>query len=142
MTLYEPIAIFARPLWQQAKTNLNIMSKPIFLLVKTCLQIVLIAVGKSLQAIDKLAHGIFFSTLILGFMIYVIKVKPFNYKRCNLWEALTLFAVFWISFLAMISRYADPTNIAWFISLISVWLVLIIFGILWQKKFYANLLVP
>jgi hypothetical protein len=59
-----------------------------------------------------------------------------------LWEALTLFAVFWISILATVSQYADPTNIAWFISLVSVWLVLVIFGIVWQKSKYTNYLVP
>jgi hypothetical protein len=73
MLVYEPIAVFARPLWQQAKTNLNIMSKPFFLLVKTCLQIFLIAVGKSLQAINETAHGVVFSFLILGFAIFVLK---------------------------------------------------------------------
>jgi len=36
LTVYEPIAVFSRPLWQQAKTGLNIMAKPFFLLVKTC----------------------------------------------------------------------------------------------------------
>lgn len=36
LAVYEPIAVFSRPLWQQAKTGLNILARPLFLLVKTC----------------------------------------------------------------------------------------------------------
>ena len=82
--LYEPVAAFSRPLWQQARTGLNIKIKPFFILFKTCVQILLIAIGKALQGISPIAHGVVFSILISSFTIMTFKLQPFNYNRCNL----------------------------------------------------------
>lgn len=109
---YEPIAVFSRPLWQQAKTGLNLMAKPFFLLFKTCVQILLIAIGKSLQGTSPIAHGVVFSLISIAFVIVTYKLRPFNYNRCNLWELASLCAVAYMSILATISYGADPQNIA------------------------------
>ena len=139
---FEPIAVFSRPLWQQAKTGLNIMSKPFFLLFKTCIQVVLIAVGKSLQGTSPVAHGVVFSILMLLFTGVTYKMRPFNYNRCNLWEVTSLLGVFYMSFLSTISLAGDSTNVAWFICLIIGWGAMGGVTFLIQRKFMLNMLVP
>ncbi|CAG9335624.1 unnamed protein product [Blepharisma stoltei] len=142
LSCYQPVAVFSRPLWQQAKTGVNLMVKPFFLLFKTCVQILLIAVGKSLQGSQPIAHGILFSILILLFSIVTYKIRPFNYGRCNLWELSSLIGVFYIAVLATISNAADSNNIAWFIVLFIGWGVIGIVTLIVQKKYYPNFLVP
>jgi ABC-type branched-subunit amino acid transport system substrate-binding protein len=142
IAIYEPVAVFSRPLWQQAKSGLNIKIKPFFLLLKTCVQILLIAVGKSLQGISPVAHGVVYSILILVFTITTYKIRPFNYNRCNLWEFSSLLAVTYMSILATISLSADSSSLGWFITLMIGWGI-IGGGTVWfQKKFMPNFLVP
>ena len=138
---YEPIAVFSRPLWQQAKTGLNIKIKPFFLLFKTCIQILLIAVGKSLQGISPVSHGIVFSIIFITFTVLTYKIRPFNYRRCNLWETTSLIAVSYLSVLATLSYAGDPTNIGWFITLILGWAIMVGVAFYIQRKFMPNLLV-
>jgi hypothetical protein len=138
---FEPIAVFSRPLWQVAKTGLNLMAKPYFLLFKTCVQILLIAVGKSLQGTSPVAHGVVFSVLMLAFTIITFKIKPFNYHRCNLWEVSSLIAVFYMSFLATLSHAANPEHLAWFIVLMIGWGVTAVGTFLIQRFKCPNLLI-
>ncbi|OMJ93956.1 hypothetical protein SteCoe_3016 [Stentor coeruleus] len=139
--VYEPVAVFIRPLWQQASTGLNLKIRPFFLLFKTCMQILLIAFGKSLQGISPLAHGVVFTVLFITFVAVTIKVKPFNYNRCNLWEISSLIAITYMSILATISYNASPESIAWFIALIVGWLIIIAITMFIQRKYMPDLLV-
>lgn len=100
---YLPIAVFSRPLWQQAKTGLNIMAKPMFLLMKTCVQVLLTVVGKSLQGAMPTAHGLVFAILMAGFIYGTWKLKPFNYGKFNVWEITSLGAILYIALLAVVS---------------------------------------
>jgi hypothetical protein len=138
---YEPVAVFSRPLWQQAKTGLNIKIKPVFLLFKTCIQILLIAVGKSLQGISPLSHGIVFSIIFISFTVITYKIRPFNYKRCNLWEIISLMAVSYLSVLATLSYIGNQTHVAWFICLMVGWSIMGLTGLYIQKKHMPNLLI-
>ena len=140
--LYEPVAVFSRPLWQQAKTGLNIKIKPFFLLFKTCMQILLIAVGKSLQSITPLGHGVVFSILISAFTLVTYRLKPFNYNRCNLWEFSSLLAVSYMSILATLSNIGEATNIGWFVALMAGWILIGVGSVLFQRKYMPNMLVP
>lgn len=142
IVLYEPIAAFSRPLWQNSTTELNLKIQPFFLLLKTCVQILLIAIGKSLQSISPLAHGIVFTLLISVYALVIHKLKPFNYNRCNLWQLSSILAVAYISLLATISYAVDPENIGWFIALIVGWVLIIGISLFLQRKFMPNLLIP
>lgn len=139
--VYEPVAVFIRPLWQQASTGLNLKIRPFFLLFKTCMQILLIAFGKSLQGISPLAHGVIFTVLFITFVAVTIKVKPFNYNRCNLWEISSLIAVTYMSILATISYNVSPESIAWFIALIVGWLIIATITMFIQRKYMPDLLI-
>ena len=80
----KPIAAYSRPLWQQSRTGLNLKIQPFFLLLKTCMQILLVAIGKSLQSTSSIAHGVVYTILISIFTFFIYKLQPFNYNRCNL----------------------------------------------------------
>ncbi|OMJ76504.1 hypothetical protein SteCoe_24126 [Stentor coeruleus] len=140
--LYEPIAAYSRPLWQNSTTGLNLKMQPFFLLLKTCVQILLIAIGKSLQSISPLAHGIVFTLLISAYSIIIYKLKPFNYNRCNLWQFSSILAVVYISFLATLSYTGDPEYIGWFIALVVGWALIIGISLFIQRKYMPNLLIP
>lgn len=137
---YEPIAAYSRPLWQQSRTGLNLKIDPKFLLLKTCMQILLIAIGKSLQSISPVAHGVVFTILISSFAVAIYKLRPFNYNRCNLWEFTTILSVAYMSFLATLSYVKDPTHIGWFIALMLGWFIIIGGSLLIQRKYMPNLL--
>ncbi|CAG9326563.1 unnamed protein product [Blepharisma stoltei] len=140
MMCYEPLAAFSRPLWQQAKTGMNIMITPFFLLFKTCAQILLIAIGKSLQGTSVIAHGVVFSILFIAFTIVTYKMKPFNYGRCNLWEMTSLIAVCYISVLATLANAGDSKHIAWFVTLAAGWAIMVIVAVFIQKRHFPNYL--
>ena len=138
---YEPIAAYSRPLWQQSRTGLNLKIKPFFLLLKTCMQILLIAIGKSLQSTSPLGHGVVYTILITIFTISIYKIKPFNYHRCNLWEFSSILAVAYLSLLATLSYIGNSTNIGWFIGLMVGWSLIFGVSIIVQNKYMPNLLI-
>jgi ABC-type branched-subunit amino acid transport system substrate-binding protein len=137
---YEPIAAYSRPLWQESRTGLNLKIKPFFLLLKTCYQILLIAIGKSLQSSSPMAHGVVYTILISIFTVCIYKIQPFNYNRCNLWELSSMIAVSYLSFLATLSYAKEPTHIAWFIALVVGWGIIGGVTMIIQKKYMPNLL--
>jgi len=139
---YEPVAAYSRPLWQQSRTGLNLKIQPFFLLLKTCMQILLIAIGKSLQSTSPVAHGVVYTILISIFAGLIYKLKPFNYHRCNLWEFSSILAVSYLSFLATLSYAKDPENVGWFIALALGWALIFLVSFLIQRKKMPNLLLP
>ena len=105
------------------------------------MQILLIAIGKSLQSISPIAHGVVYTILISMFTVAIYKMRPFNYNRCNLWEFTSILCVAYMSFLATLSYSTDPTNVGWFIALMAGWMVMLGVALMVQKKFMPNLLI-
>ena len=140
LILFEPAAVFLRPLWQQAKPGLNIKIKPFFLLLKTCFQILLISVSKSLQGISPLANGIIFTFIISAFGLVTFKIRPFNYARFNLWEIGSIAAVCFYSVLATVSQQVQPDNLMWFVALAVGWGVILVVCLVIQWRNLPNLM--
>jgi hypothetical protein len=128
-------------MWQRAKTGLHVLARPLFLCVKTCIQILLIAVGKSLSGPYPLAHGIVFSFVMVVFIVATYKIQPFNYGRYSLWEVASLIAVFYISMLSVLSKISDPTHIGWFIALAVGWMGIALVAYIVTRKRHPNLLI-
>ena len=141
LILYVPVSVFLRPLWQQAKTGLNLKIQPFFLLLKTCFQILLVSVSKSLQGISPLANGIIFITIFFAFGVTTLKIQPFNYNRCNLWEISSIIAVCYYSIIATVSQVYDPKNVLWFIGLAIGWLIIFGLTVFWQRKAMPDYLI-
>ena len=140
LALFEPAAVFLRPLWQQAKPGLNIKIQPFFLLLKTCVQILLISVSKSLQGISPLANGIIFTCIISAFGVATFKIRPFNYSRFNLWEISSIAAICYYSVLATVSQQVLPDNLMWFVALVVGWGVIFVVALIVQRRKMPNLM--
>ena len=140
--LYEPLAVITRPLWQKAKSGVHLKVQPLFLMIKTCVQILLITVGKVLQGNSPIAHGVVFSLLILSFALLTYRFKAFNYSRCDLWEIASLVAVAYMSVLATLSNAGDSANIGWFIGLVIGWVIIVTFTLFVQRKHFPKFLWP
>ena len=140
LVLFEPAAVFLRPLWQQAKPGLNIKIQPFFLLLKTCFQILLISVSKSLQGISPLANGIIFTFIISAFGIATYKIRPFNYSRFNLWEISSIAAICFYSVLATVSQQVFPDNLMWFVALVIGWGIILAVALVVQRRKMPNLM--
>lgn len=138
--LYEPLAIICRPFWQEAPKDVHLKATSTFLLFKTCFQILLITVGKSLQGTFPLAHGITFSLLVLIFSISTYKFSAFNYHRCNLWQLTSLICLTFYSILATFSFIGDNTNFGWVIGLLFGWIMIVAVAYGIQCKYYPPLL--
>lgn len=139
---YAPLAAYSQPMWQQADTDVNIMMRPLFLLCQTCTQVLLIAVGNSLRGTNEIAHGCVFTTLMTAYSVISVKVLPFNYQRCNLWEIVSLFSVTSYSFIATVSQAQAPTHVGWFIGLVVVWGLLGILAFGLQCRYFPSLFRP
>ena len=139
---YVPLAAYSQPMWQQADTDVNLMMKPLFLLYQTCTQVLLIAVGNSLRGTNEIAHGCVFTVLMTAYSGISVKVRPFNYHRCNLWEIISLVSVTSYSFIATVSNAKAPTHVGWFIGLVVVWGLLGILAFGLQCCYFPSLFRP
>ena len=140
LALFEPAAVFLRPLWQQAKPGLNIKIQPFFLLLKTCFQILLVSVSKSLQGISPLANGVIFTFIISAFGFVTFRIKPFNYSRFNLWEISSIAAVCFYSVLATVSQQVQPGNLMWFVALVIGWGIILAVSLVIQWRTMPSLM--
>ncbi|CAG9319091.1 unnamed protein product [Blepharisma stoltei] len=99
---YEPLAVFCRPLWQELQPMLHVKAIPLFLMVKTVIQTALIVLNKTVKRSSDLGHGIIFIFVMTVYISFTLKVKPYNYARFSLWQALSLIGVAWLAILSVI----------------------------------------
>lgn len=96
--------------------------------------------NKTLKLVSNFVYYIAFLLIFALFTILSIKIKPFNYGRANLWQALTMiyvFCVFQISFVFEIFEYSA---LAYLLLFSILGLAFIIFGVIYQWNFLPNLL--
>ncbi|CAG9331440.1 unnamed protein product [Blepharisma stoltei] len=137
---YEPLAVFCRPLWQELQSNLHVKSMPLYLMVKTVIQVMLVVMNKTLKRSSDIAHGFVFTVLILMYAGFVWRFKAFNYARFNWWQQLSLIGVAWVSFLSTINFLAGGTTFPWISLILGGWVIVVLIGLAVQKKKYPSLL--
>jgi hypothetical protein len=138
--LYQPLAIICRPFWQEASKDVHLRTTTTFLLVKTCFQMLLITVGKSLQGNFPLVHGIVFTLLVSIFTFTTYKYRAFNYGRCDLWELVSLVSLTYYSTLATLSFIGDKKSVGWVIGLLLGWVIILGSGYGIQYKYFPSML--
>lgn len=79
--LYTPLAILLRPAWQETQPSLHIKTLPLYLIVKTVIQISIVVLRMTLKQEDEFAHSLVFLAVMLGVLLSSIKIKPYNYSR-------------------------------------------------------------
>ncbi|CAG9319119.1 unnamed protein product [Blepharisma stoltei] len=138
--LYVPFAIFCRPLWQELQGMLHVKTSPTYLMVKTIFQITLIVMNKTIKRSQDITHGCLFVTVLIGYIIFTFKFKPYNYARFSWWQGLVLIGVAWLAFISTIAIGIQN----YFTSLLAIlflgWVIIIIVGLYKQKKKYPSLL--
>ncbi|CAG9319136.1 unnamed protein product [Blepharisma stoltei] len=140
LLLYQPLAVFFRPVWQELQLNLHVKALPIYLMVKSIVQMMLITLNKTLKRASDISHGIVFIVIMTAYVWYILKYNAFNYGRFNFWQALSLIVVIWLALLSVILLSAGGNSIVYITILIVGWAMIGLVGILIQKKKYPSLL--
>jgi hypothetical protein len=103
LLIYVPIAVYMRPKWQEYQCELHVLISPLFMVVKSNFQMLLIALTKTVERFSSTANIFVYLALMIAFTVYVIILPPFNYGRFNLWQTLFLFANIWLALMASIT---------------------------------------
>lgn len=119
LLIYTPIAVVLRPLWQEIQSPLNIKTSPLYLMVKTVLQICLIVLSKTVKLTNHTAHCFIFLGFMGAFIAFSLKFPCFGYKRTQLWHVLSLIAVVWASILTVIYSLTGTDRITLFIGVLA-----------------------
>ncbi|CAG9319135.1 unnamed protein product [Blepharisma stoltei] len=140
LILYVPLAIFCRPLWQELQLMLHVKVVPLYLMVKSIFQISLIVMNKTIKRSQEIAHSVLFIIVLLVYIIFTFKFKPYNYPRFSWWQGLSLIGVEWLAFISTIAIGIQDDFIPLLVVLIFGWFIIAIVGLYIQKKKYPSLL--
>ncbi|OMJ91059.1 hypothetical protein SteCoe_6415 [Stentor coeruleus] len=138
--MYQPLAVYFRPIWQEYLPLLHIKTHPKFLMIKSVYQILLILLNKTLKRYDDYVHSIVFAILIFIYVLVLQYVKAFNYDRLNMWQRIGNIAVLWLALICIGLKLSTEKVYVWIIILLIGLAMLIIIGFLLQKKKYPSLL--
>ncbi|CAG9332932.1 unnamed protein product [Blepharisma stoltei] len=137
---YEPLAVFCRPLWQELQPYLHVKAVPLFLMVKTMVQIILIAMNKTVKRAQSILHGILFILAMFFYIIFLFKFKPYNYPRFSWWQALVSTGVVWFAIISIAAQCIGGTPLILVFILILGLAIIAIIGVYVQQKKYPSLL--
>lgn len=138
IALYLPAAIYTRPLWEQTQYSLNIKTKPLYLIVLSMVQVVLVILNKTLKHYDQEIHGYVSSLIVFGFFMYTVLRNPYNYKRVKIMQATSLLMSFWGIITSSIFRNRVSLEV-WIITEFIGFIVILIAGALIIVR-YPNML--
>ena len=71
MLIYMPLSVVTRYLWQGEQSEMNIVSKPRFLLIKGLFQIFLIDIAVYFKEDEESLHGFLFLFVMALYVVYV-----------------------------------------------------------------------
>jgi len=140
---YTPIAVFTRPLWQDLQSNLHLKALPLYLMLKSVLQMFLISASVTLKFTYQTSHAAVYLSLLSLYVCFLAKYEAFNYARASLWHFLVVVAL-WLYGLVGLLHWCLPgvQSSIWLAVLAGIYSVLAIIGFLFQtfKKKYCSLL--
>ncbi|CAG9319127.1 unnamed protein product [Blepharisma stoltei] len=137
---YEPLAVFCRPLWQELQLLLHVKAVPLFLMVKTIIQVALIVMNKTVKRAQDITHGVLFIAVMIIYIVFLYKFKPYNYSRFNLWQNLSLIGVVWLAILSTVALGTKGNSVILTIFLFVGWLIIGLIGLYIQRKRCPSLL--
>lgn len=82
--LYLPLALWARPVWQQIREDAIVKSTPIYIVLSTATKFVLVVTYTFLSYYPLSATLLFFTCTTL-MVIYSVKYHPYNVEKVNLY---------------------------------------------------------
>ncbi|CAG9319093.1 unnamed protein product [Blepharisma stoltei] len=140
LLLYEPSAVFCRPLWQELQPILHVKAVPLFLMIKTIVQVTLIVMNKTVKRAQDITHGVLFIIVMVIYILFIFKFKPYNYGRFSWWQGVSLAGVAWLALISVIGLILRDDYTPLLIILIIGWLIIAIIGFYIQRKKYPSLL--
>jgi hypothetical protein len=139
LALYVPFAIYARPWWQFYQQSLSIYASPRFLMLKSVIQMFIIALSKTVGKHSYETHLFIFMIFSFAFFVHSLKFKPFNYARLSMWHSLSLGGVYWLALLNILDKMTSA-NMAYVILLFVGWAAIVGLGLVLQTKKYPSML--
>ena len=133
ISIYLPIFIISRPHLESFQKTLHLKTKGIYLYALSLFQIILVILNKTLKSVNQTTHGIACTLLIIAFFIFTIWIKPYNYKRANISQLMSLAASVWAIGISTIFRNYSIVVIWVIVEFIGILIILII-GIKLLKK--------
>jgi Receptor family ligand binding region len=132
--LYLPLTIYCRHLWEKTQSCLHLKTKPIYLIILSIFQVIFVLLNKTLKVYDQSIHGYVLSGLLLLLLGITIYIRPYNYKRIDVMQSISLGLSFWGILTATI--FIDNLNLyIWIIAEFVGFSVIILIGIIIMTKF-------
>ena len=144
LLLYIPLAMFTRHVWQDQQSNVHVKAVPLALVVKSVVQIFLIASSNALrEEYPSVDAYVYFSTLTL-LTLFMVFFNQYNYSRLNMWQILLTISLLSFSVAAHISSYY-PSDIfsPLLLTLMGEYILIAALGLALQtllKRFEAKLM--
>ncbi|CAG9319518.1 unnamed protein product [Blepharisma stoltei] len=105
-------------------------------MMKTIIQTILIVLNKTVKRASDIGHGIIFIVVMIVYIAFIFKFRPYNYARFSLWQGISLIGVVWLALLSTIGLGFQSSNFLTplLLILISGWILMVSFGIYVQHK--------
>ena len=103
--VYVCLAVALRPVWQDMKSCLHILSFPSYYMTKSIYQLLIIAIKALGPSLPLIAHSVLFTTVTSCFFVSTVVARPYSYPRANLWHSVSLLCVLWLEALSLSSTY-------------------------------------
>jgi hypothetical protein len=97
-------------------------------MLKSVVQMFIIALSKTVRKHNGNAHLILFLLFTLAFFIHSLRFNAFNYARLSMWHRISLGGVYWLAFMNTLDNFTDA-NMAYIILLFGGWGVCLIIGL-------------
>ena len=141
LSVYIPICVFLRPLWQELEPDVNIHTSTVTYIGKATCQIAIVVLNRTVKKSHESLLGLSMIGVYFLFTIILLKFKPFNYARANMWKLISHIAICWILLWASVYWYSRVMPYLWTTIIVIGWAGLAVFGILYQKRHYPSLLI-
>lgn len=143
LLLYIPVAMCTRHIWQDLQSNVHVKAVPLALVVKSVVQIFLIASSNALREAYPSAHAYIYFSTITFLALLMLFLRQYNYHRLNLWQVLLTISLLSFSAAAHISSfYPAEVSLFFLIALAGECALLGVFGLglqIFAKRFEAKL---
>ncbi|CAG9309872.1 unnamed protein product [Blepharisma stoltei] len=142
LATYIPLTIYFREYYENVNDHINIKTNPLLIIEKSIFQVIIVSMSKTIKIYSESLHGLCCIMLILILIVISLKQNSYNYSRMNLWLIISYLAILWnfiLSSLYWLTKF--DSLLLWRMMQYSLWLILLIAGIIIQCKWLPSLLI-
>jgi hypothetical protein len=138
--MYQPLAVYFRPLWQELLPLLHVKALPKYLMLKSVFQVVLIILNKTLKKSSPAAHSLVFIAFLALYSFLIVLKDSYNYPRLRLWHRLGGIGLVFLTLIWIFNEYLYKKKVVWLPVLFIGWLCIVIIGLKLQSKRFPSML--